>query len=263
MNKKTGFWLTIIIVLIIILWVINFYFSIKHKDTCGNIGDQFGAFNALSSGLALAGLIVSIILQSKELKCQREELQQNRQEMKDQTSVFNKQQETLTIQSFESSFYNQLRLLQNTIENITIIIDRISYPVNDNKRYAYSRDRIKGRETFEYLYLYGSSGDSLKYKLEVEGLQSLTECKEMSQFDHYFKLFYQILFFIDTTEGISSAKKQQYASLLSATLSRYELVFLYYIRSTDQWVDTLKPLMEKYNSLKDLNKGLLVNSYEE
>ncbi len=48
----------------------------------GQFGDQFGAINALFSGLAFAVLIGTIILQGRELKAQRKELKLTRQEMR-------------------------------------------------------------------------------------------------------------------------------------------------------------------------------------
>ena len=48
--------------------------TIHDPEKQGQFGDQFGAVNALFSGLAFAGLIFTIILQKKELALQREEL---------------------------------------------------------------------------------------------------------------------------------------------------------------------------------------------
>ena len=50
-------------------------------QTRGQVGDSFGALNALFSGLAFAGLIATILLQSKELALQRKELVLQRREM--------------------------------------------------------------------------------------------------------------------------------------------------------------------------------------
>ena len=48
----------------------------------GTFGDMFGGLNTLFSGLAFCGIIISILLQSSELKMQREEIRQNREELK-------------------------------------------------------------------------------------------------------------------------------------------------------------------------------------
>lgn len=91
------------------LFLLNFsmVFFIPDKETRGVFGDQFGAVNALFSGLAFAGLTYTIILQRRDLelqrndlKLQREELALNRKEMEEQTAEFEKQNETLRIQRY-------------------------------------------------------------------------------------------------------------------------------------------------------------------
>jgi hypothetical protein len=47
----------------------------------GQFGDLFGAVNALFSGLAFAGVIITISLQRDELALQRQELKEQREEM--------------------------------------------------------------------------------------------------------------------------------------------------------------------------------------
>jgi hypothetical protein len=47
-----------------------------------HLGELYGVFNALFSGLAFAGVILAILLQRKELALQRRELQLTRQELR-------------------------------------------------------------------------------------------------------------------------------------------------------------------------------------
>ena len=79
---------------VIILFLLNFsmIFFIPNDNTRGTFGDQFGAVNALFSGLAFTGLIYTIILQRRDLeiqrhdlKLQREEIAMNRKEMEEQS----------------------------------------------------------------------------------------------------------------------------------------------------------------------------------
>ena len=84
----------------------------------GVFGDQFGAVNALFSGLAFAGLIYTIFLQHDELCCQRQELADNRKEMKRQTDEFKKENESLRIQRFENTFFNMLALQQQIVDSL-------------------------------------------------------------------------------------------------------------------------------------------------
>ena len=83
-------------------------------------------------------------------------------------------------------------------------------------------------------------------------------------FDHYFRHFYTILKFIDK-EDIPEGNKRifsdeelyGYAKILRATLSRYELVWLYYNGLSVYGNEKLKPLLEKYCMLKNLREDLL------
>lgn len=69
-------------ILIVGLWYINLQSLKDLPDTKrGTFGDMFGAANALFSGLAFAGIIITILLQRKELSLQREELKQTRAEL--------------------------------------------------------------------------------------------------------------------------------------------------------------------------------------
>lgn len=86
------------IVLIIGAWFIT-YIYLKDSDDRGTFGDMFGSINALYSGFALGGIILTIYLQKKELGYQRKELRQTRKE-------FEIQNETLRLQKFENTFFN-------------------------------------------------------------------------------------------------------------------------------------------------------------
>ena len=71
------------IITIIALWAISGYLTHRYSyEDRGTFGDMFGAINALFSGLALFGIIVSILIQQKELNLQRQELAETRQEFK-------------------------------------------------------------------------------------------------------------------------------------------------------------------------------------
>ncbi|MBQ8437503.1 MAG: hypothetical protein IJX21_02005, partial [Alistipes sp.] len=59
------------------IWLLSWVLidlCISESNDRGTFGDKFGAVNALFSGLAFAGLIVTLLYQKEELKLQREEL---------------------------------------------------------------------------------------------------------------------------------------------------------------------------------------------
>ena len=60
------------------LWVVLGLIPFFLASQPGAFGAAFGAVNALFSGLALAGVVVALILQTRELRCLRQRLEQQR-----------------------------------------------------------------------------------------------------------------------------------------------------------------------------------------
>lgn len=92
---KVNHWVIWCLVLgVLLLWALIgsaiLYFS-PGLEEAGQFGDLFGAVNALFSGIALAGVLVAIILQSKELELQREELKLTREEHKEHNRLVKSQ----------------------------------------------------------------------------------------------------------------------------------------------------------------------------
>lgn len=79
-NRKN---LVLLIGFIVFAWACTFiiYFTLPEWDKRGQVGDMFGAVNALFSGLAFAGLFYTIILQRKEFSIQQDQLILQRQEL--------------------------------------------------------------------------------------------------------------------------------------------------------------------------------------
>ena len=78
-KRKTIIWGSLIILCV---WAISgaLILLFLDKDSRGSFGDMFGAINALFSGLALFGIIISILIQQRELNLQRDELTNTRKE---------------------------------------------------------------------------------------------------------------------------------------------------------------------------------------
>ncbi len=71
------------LVIVVGFWLWAFFGLKDHSETCrGTFGDMFGGVNALFSGLAFSGIIITILLQRKELALQRQELKETREELK-------------------------------------------------------------------------------------------------------------------------------------------------------------------------------------
>lgn len=109
-------------------FIVNHFFCDWGKS--GTFGDTFGAINALFSGLAFAGVIVTILIQKSELKLQRDEMQNTRKEF--------------LVNRTTNLVYNQLDRFEKCLSELTINHqekiykghDAISF-LDDNKETVY------------------------------------------------------------------------------------------------------------------------------
>lgn len=90
--------LVILFVIVISIQAImgfTIYHQIPTWTDRGTFGDMFGAINTLFSGLAFAGVIYAVFLQSKELNLQREELALTRIELEKSAEAQDSQARTM------------------------------------------------------------------------------------------------------------------------------------------------------------------------
>ncbi|MGJ3236297.1 hypothetical protein [Marivirga sp.] len=85
---KTGLILVITLIGVIAVWAITFI-VLFYMERPGEIGDSFGMVNALFSALAFSLLIYTSLLQTQELRLQREELRENRKQLESSAKAHN------------------------------------------------------------------------------------------------------------------------------------------------------------------------------
>lgn len=270
--KNNIVWLMFGGVILLFLLNLSMVFFVNDKDIRGTFGDQFGAVNALFSGLAFAGLIYTIILQRRDLELQRNDLQLQREELvltrkelEDQTAEFEKQNETLRIQRFENTFFNMLSQFQEVVNNMAI-----QYKRRNETHEAAGRDVF--RTAFEQMPVLVEipNGDrthqsyiGMTNVIKGAGMEGYCKSDVPTYFDHYFRLLYRILKFVKETPLVTNFEDEyQYTSMLRAILSRYELVWLYYNGLSEYGCEKLKPLIERYAMLKNLREDLLVEDID-
>lgn len=241
MSKNTTPWVNILIVVPIVigLWMLSWIFidSVYPVDQRGTFGDKFGFINSLFSGLALAGIVYSIILQQRELSLQRKELKETKEEFRDQ--------------NFQTTFFNLLKNQNQITSAIEASIgtlktwDKESYRVFNGRRffieakpelkrilkaleseklttymkwdgdYDYGHAPANAQEADE---LYNSMSKSFTfhyYKIDQETLKKSKTLPPLQQaeltysifFDrfhytigHYFRNIYHILLFLEKSE---------------------------------------------------------------
>ena len=235
-------------------WYAGAFFPVPEGESPqALLGDSFGAVNALISAFAFAGVIVAIFIERHELTLQRKDLSLQRKE-------FATQNETLQLQRFENTFFNMLTLQQR------IVLDLCHKDEHSGKT-------VQGRELFFYAFEHlphrtksidGKEENlaGMRMYLELKGLEAYDKCHTPSYFDHYFRHLYTIIKFIDNSAFLSFADKYKYTTMVRATLSRYELVWLFYNGLSEVGNPKFKRLIERYSLLKNIREDLLTLSKE-
>lgn len=252
------------------LTVLSFYFfwfqgELSDKqDVWGSFGDFVGGtLNPLFSFLALIALLLTIVLQtrqlemsSKELALSRQELALTRNEVSRSADALASQDRNLLLQRFETTFCNLLKHIEACRKEIS---------------YGSSDKLVNGGDAIEKLYenfqsslteVTGRRGHFPTYSFkqschEINGIKA--EYKKFYESQHgddlgqYFRLLYHILRFVDENHQVES--KSFYTNLLRAQLSRYELCLIFYNSISQFGEEKMAPLIKKYNILKHMEKS--------
>lgn len=230
---------------VITVWALTFllYFIINDSDKRGTFGDMFGAVNALFSGLAFAGLIITLIQQKEELSLQREELSQTRDEFKDQNK-------TMKRQRFENTFFNLMSLHQNITDNLEYKNTSFYLKATNTPE-----TKLKGREVFSHLF-----DVRLKSKLRSFSCFEDEDAKQyidntLGRFNHYLHFLEGILKFIDESDLLEDKERQLYVVILRNTFSDSErCIIVYYFAVQGGWH---KDIAEKYGLFYGIDKDEL------
>ena len=127
-DETSIFWLVGLLFFGFLVFLL-FSFSSEPKTLANwsSVGASFGALSALFTGLAFAGLIVTIVqqkrqlgMQSDELKLQRKELKATRKVLKKQNKEFRLQSATMKRQQFESSLFQLLDFIRQKKSSMNI-----------------------------------------------------------------------------------------------------------------------------------------------
>jgi hypothetical protein len=138
-------------------------FFLPDWQTRGQFGDMFGAVNAFFSGLALVGIVYNIMLQRKELRLQRQELERS---FKLQNALFNAQ---LLRDRFDAYVKTYEPVTDEQVENFHLyshdFMDKTMY----ESRYSEDDGAIKRFIHMSQLYEYLA----FTYKLPAIGIPDL------------------------------------------------------------------------------------------
>jgi hypothetical protein len=240
------------IFMVIVVFFINIIFN-KDK-TFGPWGDFFGGvLNPILTFLTFMGLLITIIIQKKELK-------ESRDVFKGQQEALEKQQEEMTIQSFDNKFFQML----NSFNKIT---DSLKLDTHTGKE-VFKELVEKLKNQLQYVYLEDVRKHDIR-KNKVEYLYTVFSDFNNTNdttFKYYFLNLYQLLKFVD--EDIPHKNKDKYSkkyiNILRAQLSKNELILLTYnaIGVIEFCGENYKELVEKYAFFEHLTYDDYINNNE-
>lgn len=111
----------IMAVLVVFGWVMQLVIS--NPSERGQFGDQFGAINALFSGLAFLGLILTIAFQTHGLRLQSRDLRLQTEALRLQIKEFSEQKEEMKRSAEAQEMANKLKALELWSSTRKMLID--------------------------------------------------------------------------------------------------------------------------------------------
>lgn len=238
---------------VILIWVVS-WLGISQYFQCheerGTFGDMFGAVNALFSGLAFAGLIITLLYQKEELKLQREELKQTRAELKGQKREFEIQNKTLKQQQFSTTFFQLLNAVQKNIDNLEIIFSN-SYRARGLECFREANNVIK-REIEDYRRY--EISQSFSHEKASAIYKKIYE-KSLYPMGVFFRSYYCLIKYIVTSE-LDDKEKYQYVSFARAQLSDDILSMLFYNLTIGYGTEKFKKLAEDWVLLNNIPENI-------
>lgn len=203
----------------------------------GAFGDSFGVLTSLFSGLAFAGLIVTIWQQKTDLDLTRSEIKN---------------------QHFENVLFKMIEI-HNTIVSDMDLRKKNGGEQNKNNIIA------SGRDCFSVIYkkldeVYDrnkkDNNDSLEY---VNAVYKNFSNQYSQDLGHYFRYLYNIFKFIDES---NADDKKLYTNIVRAQLSDYELLLLFYNSLSPEYSRFLT-YINRYSLLNNLKNDKLMSEVHQ
>ncbi|MFY4779799.1 putative phage abortive infection protein [Aliarcobacter butzleri] len=249
-----AFFIILSIFIIEALFVLSFLIFSKEHDPkyilelLGPFGDFFGGMlNPILTFCTFMALLMTIILQQRELKLSREQISISAEELghtriatENSAEALKEQSNSIKIQNFETTFFNMLNLHNEIVKNISIQNNsKFTYEIIDSRQNIENYNKVNfsstskdnsnqlyGREAINMLV---SKLDSFIISKKARIFNRLYDlCQDATQkyLGHYFGNIYQILKFISSNNKLIETRK--YSDLFRAQFSSSELKLLFY-----------------------------------
>lgn len=265
-SQKFLWWFASIAILVVI-FCIGYGIVMSGNENRGTFGDMFGAVGALFSGLAFAGVIVTMMQQSETLKLQREDLRNQteaimlqRQEIANTNKELQEQNKTIVLQRFENTFFSMLEIQQEILNNITVFkeITHISKSGKEEEK-RINRDELHGRPAMSILW----KNYCIAIRIDKEignPIQYFVKYLSDKQYTvPYFRQVFQIITFVDRSNILTLEEKNSYICIIRDTLSSDEISLIFYYVISKNDYQRYKQLIEKYALFEHIGDSMLVS----
>ena len=218
----------------------------------GQIGDTIGGI--MGPFVAIAAAILTFLAFWVQFKA-------NEQQRKD-----------IARERFENNLFELLHFHQEITNELLL---KCLVPDNRSANHFIFVEK-KGRDVFQLLYedavinqKYGGIKNIIEINKTANNEKWTTEYLKcpIGFLDHYFRLLYRIFKYIDDSSKnipeLTKNKRYEYASIVRATLSQYELILLFYNCLSSNGREKFKPLIEKYAIFNNLRVELLATDSDK
>ncbi|MBI9082076.1 MAG: hypothetical protein JEZ11_00680 [Desulfobacterales bacterium] len=247
------------VVIAIVLFTIIFGIVVWNNDLekFSKLGNAYSILSSLFSALAFLGVVLAVYMQRQDLSNQRDELKLTRSEIRDQKIMVEKQNEIISSQIFEHTFFQMLHLHNSLVYSMKF----------ECKNKENQVETHIGKISFKYYY---ESFIAVLNKYRREFPNNKVKMVEMSyeewnetyqpNIGYYFRNLYNIIKFVDSNKFFGKFKENQhkekkvYIDLVRAHLSGYELLMQFFNSFA---YPNFKANIKKYDMIKGISKNEL------
>lgn len=242
--NKYIFWLVIAIIFAFIgllsPFIPKLIFNVHQYSELANFGDWYGGTSAMF--IAMGGIILLVI----NFYMQKEELSFTRAE-------FTSQNETLSLQRFENTFFHLLKCYNDLVYNMDIDTGTSKKNGRDCFGRMYSKLQ-KGFPIVDYKTMDNDKSNELR---EINNAYKIMFEDYKNDLGNYFRTLYHIVKHVDETP-FDYKTKRKYTNIIRAQLSTYELALLFYNCLSNYGNKKFKPYIETYQLVKNMPKKILI-----
>ena len=212
-------------------------------NNLGVFGDSFNVLTSLFTGLAFAGVIISVILQTQELK-------ESREEIREQRKIFQNQ-------NFNESFYRLLDYHKNNLAELSIFSDIDNKRLKGIDALIFLLNRLKKTYASYNFVGFNQVDDDMKLEMTYTLFREVQTI--LTRQSRYLETIISILVLIDTQLKTDDEKKV-YVNLLLSQLTMYELKYIFYQCLVSKDDDKLKIYVDKFKILFRTNPTISIIS---